>query len=116
MKTKTIQIQIPEGWEVKDFNHQTGEGTIGEVLIPVQDRIKTMEDVFAAHETSEEAFEEECGNMPDHLKWQLKAELLVKALNEGWTPDWADYDEWKYFPRFQLLRLLLIRVILSKKR
>jgi hypothetical protein len=27
-------------------------------------------------------------------------EIICKALNEGWTPDWSDEDQYKYYPWF----------------
>ncbi|MFA9212968.1 MAG: hypothetical protein ACEQSR_03875 [Candidatus Methylacidiphilales bacterium] len=32
----------------------------------------------------------------------LKLKVIVKALNEGWTPDWSDDEEHKYYPWFDL--------------
>jgi len=28
--------------------------------------------------------------------------IIAEALNEGWTPNWDDYDEYKYFPWFYM--------------
>jgi len=31
----------------------------------------------------------------------VKLATIVKALNEGWVPDWTDCNQYKYFPRFR---------------
>ena len=29
-----------------------------------------------------------------------KLTIIIRALNEGWEPDWSNWDEWKYYNRF----------------
>ena len=29
-----------------------------------------------------------------------KLTVIIKALNEGWFPNWKDKNEWKYYPYF----------------
>jgi hypothetical protein len=31
-----------------------------------------------------------------------KLKVIVKALNEGWFPDWKNLDEYKYYPWFYM--------------
>jgi len=31
----------------------------------------------------------------------MKLIIIIRALNEGWVPDWSDNDEYKYFPWFE---------------
>jgi hypothetical protein len=31
-----------------------------------------------------------------------KLVIITEALNEGWTPDWENSDEWKYYPWFDM--------------
>lgn len=28
--------------------------------------------------------------------------IIAQALNDGRTPDWTDYDQWKYYPWFEM--------------
>jgi hypothetical protein len=28
--------------------------------------------------------------------------IIAKALNEGWAPNWSDWDEYKYYPWFDM--------------
>ena len=41
-------------------------------------------------------------NIPEHFKYQFIAELLCKSLNEDWTPDWDNSNEYKYYPWFKM--------------
>ena len=29
-----------------------------------------------------------------------KLTIIIRALNEGWEPDWSNWDEWKYYNLF----------------
>lgn len=29
--------------------------------------------------------------------------VIFKAINNGWEPDWSNYDQWKYYPWFGVL-------------
>jgi len=31
-----------------------------------------------------------------------KLVIIAQALNDGWKPDWSNYDEWKYYPWFDM--------------
>jgi len=39
-------------------------------------------------------------DMPSILAYK-KLIIIARALNEGWTPDWTNSDEYKYFPYFK---------------
>ncbi len=41
------------------------------------------------------------GFRPDEVA-RRKLETITEALNEGWKPNWADTDEYKYFPWFYI--------------
>ena len=58
-------------------------------------------------------FEDACkvtGENPDfintftlkHLKAYIKLCTIAKALNGSWKPDWANFDEYKFFPWFNI--------------
>jgi hypothetical protein len=32
-----------------------------------------------------------------------KLMIIYKAINNGWKPDWSDYNEYKYYPWFEVL-------------
>lgn len=66
----------------------------------ITDRIKTFEDACL-----------ESGEDPDELKFRegtddeiayRKLKVIIKALNEEWTPDWNDGNQRKWRPWFYL--------------
>lgn len=59
----------------------------------ITDRVKTFEDACEVLDISE-AYAAELHSI-DKLK------LIVKALNEGWTPDWNNSSQSKYVPWFE---------------
>ena len=40
--------------------------------------------------------------LPEHEIAYKKLEIIAKALNFGWCPNWADFDECKYYPWFDM--------------
>ena len=101
MKSKKLEIEIPEG---KTAVWRNGILTlIDEPEKDVRKRIKTFED--ACHEIGidAEAWNRDkisLGLEPDVLAF-LKLRIIVKALNEGWEPQFIE-DEYRYYPWFIL--------------
>ena len=97
MKSKKLEIEIPEG---KTAVWRNGILTlIDEPEKDVRKRIKTFED--ACHEIGidAEAWNRDkisLGLEPDVLAF-LKLRIIVKALNEGWEPQFTE-DECRYYP------------------
>lgn len=66
----------------------------------ITDRVKTFEDAYnvlgintgCVYSSSED---------PDEIAYK-KLKVIVKALNEGWTPDWNNDDQPKWYPWFEL--------------
>lgn len=78
----------------------------------VTERIKTFEDACNALGEAHPLvlhyalYEQEMnGNYVDmgDITAYLKLRIVVAALNEGWTPDWGNKDERKWFPWFYIL-------------
>lgn len=79
---------------------------------PVTERVKTFDD--ACHELGEthplvqhlnlveHHLADHLDGMDDVLAY-LKMRIVVAALNEGWTPDWGNKDEYKWYPWFYIL-------------
>lgn len=79
---------------------------------PVTERVKTFDD--ACHELGEthplvqhlnlveHHLADHLDGMDDVLAY-LKMRIVVAALNEGWTPDWSNKDERKWYPWFYIL-------------
>lgn len=41
-------------------------------------------------------------DMRKHFEAQYKMIVIAEALNEAWIPDWDNYDEYKYYPWFEM--------------
>jgi hypothetical protein len=64
--------------------------------------IKSFSDACHAVGTTEDEFNEQFSNLePDTVAYE-KLKTAAKAINQGWTPDWDDTDQEKYYPYFNL--------------
>jgi hypothetical protein len=73
----------------------------------ITDRIKTYEDACEALGTTsdDQYFEYRPDAVKGHEKTLLayaKLLVIVKALNEGWVPDWKNSSQYKYYPWWDL--------------
>lgn len=78
---------------------------------PITERVKTFEDAVAVLGENNtlvrqyHLYEQQMnGNEEDmrDLTAFLKLRIITAALNQGWTPDWTNSNEWKYYPWFCL--------------
>lgn len=71
----------------------------------VMDRVKTFED--ACRELNIDPVkwleENETNKMDAHVLAYLKLCIIAKALRGSWKPNWANTDEWKYYPWFKIV-------------
>ena len=66
----------------------------------ITDRVKTFTDVLAIKGISEKSFTYGCAGMtPDEIAYK-QIKLIAEVLNEGWTPDWTNSNERKFYPYF----------------
>ncbi|MDM1093400.1 hypothetical protein [Myroides odoratimimus] len=72
----------------------------------ITDKIKTFEDACQALGVNMDVMPI---GLPIELKHHLKAltahtklVIIAEALNEGWKPDWSNWDERKYYPWFEM--------------
>lgn len=97
---KTIPIEIPAGFEFEGFDTQKNEVKLREQA--KHERMKTVADVLADNGLTQEEFDKKCAGLePDEVGYRL-AKLIAKSLNEGWTPDWNDHNQYKYVPWFYM--------------
>lgn len=68
----------------------------------VKQRIKTFDDVLEELGIPKEKFSAQCEDLSDDEIAYKAIKLIVKALNEGWTPDWNDRSQYKYYPYFKM--------------
>jgi hypothetical protein len=68
--------------------------------------IKTFEDACAKENIDPQQLPD-VSMIPEEMKKHVVAyyKLLViyKAINNGWKPDWSDWDQYKYYPWFEVL-------------
>ncbi|MEI8142858.1 MAG: hypothetical protein WCG90_08330 [Chitinophagia bacterium] len=87
--------------------------------LPITERVKNFNDVCVELGTTEAAFNEglakiglvtpteesdEDDPFVKHIKAAIatiKLRMIAQVLNEGWTPDWSDYNQYKYTPYFE---------------
>lgn len=78
---------------------------------PITERVKTFEDAVAVLGENNtlvrqyHLYEQQMnGNEEDmrDLTAFLKLRIITATLNQGWTPDWTNSNEWKYYPWFCL--------------
>jgi hypothetical protein len=63
-----------------------------------------LEEVYAYHNTTREAFDKLYKNIPTHIKALAQEELIVKMYNKGETLDWQDDNQRKWFLRLDFSR------------
>jgi len=66
----------------------------------ITSRVKTFED--ACKELGIDVSSIKQGELSKDEYAYIKLKIIAKALNEGWTPDWTNSNEWKYYPWFDL--------------
>ncbi len=74
-----------------------------ELGMKIIDRIKTFKDVCIKLDRNLNDFITD-SNDPEDISDMAtrKVKLIVKALNDGWTPNWDDSNEYKYYPWFKM--------------
>jgi len=68
------------------------------------ENIKTFDDACRKCGTTEEEFNEKWNSLglPSDTLTYEKIKIVVKAINNGWTPDWDNTNQPKYYPWFNL--------------
>ncbi|MDR1459707.1 MAG: hypothetical protein LBI60_05790 [Bacteroidales bacterium] len=67
--------------------------------VSITDRVKSYED--ACKELGKEPIVDFGNDTIDEVAYK-KLKTIIKALNEGWEPDWMDYNQLKYFNWFYI--------------
>jgi hypothetical protein len=63
--------------------------------------IKTFEDACMTLNINPESVLN-ASDTTDEIAYK-KLKIIIKAINDGWTPDWSDNMECKYYPLFETL-------------
>lgn len=68
----------------------------------VTDRIKTFDDVLNELKTTKAKFDNSSLNLSiDEIAYR-KLKMIAQVLNEGWTPNYDNSSEWKWYPYFNM--------------
>jgi len=82
----------------------------------ITDRVKTFEDACDVLGIKGEIFtaslHEDLANDCAAIKAFTKLLIITRALNEGWTPDWNNNSEYKYYPWFKMGRGFVLNDVL----
>ena len=98
----TLKINIPEGLVIDKFDETTGEISFKAKPKDIKERINTLNDALQENGKTEDDFRKSCeGLEPDEVAYKMIKEI-VTAFNEGWTPDWTNSNEGKYYPWFKM--------------
>jgi hypothetical protein len=99
---QTLRIEIPKGFVIDSIDKESGVIKLTEQPKNITERIKTVDDVLAWHNLDKASWARSCADLTDDEKAYRLLKLLAKALNQGWTPDWNNHNEYKYFPWFEM--------------
>lgn len=66
----------------------------------ITDRIKTLEDAYIDTGRQKVNFSFLPSDLKEHFENYYNAIVIVEALNEGWTPNWDNGNERKWYPCF----------------
>ena len=101
-------LQISKTNVLKAFKNAKAEGKdllsdlFGKEVLSgkITDRIKTFADACEAVREDPNQSKFNTGSADDIAYQRLK--VVVRALNEGWTPDWNNSNQYKWYPWFYL--------------
>jgi hypothetical protein len=99
---QTLRIEIPKGFVIDSIDKESGVIKLTEQPKNITERIKTVDDVLAWHNLDKASWARSCADLTDDEKAYRLLKLLAKALNQGWTPDWNNHNEYKYYPWFEM--------------
>lgn len=98
-------LQITKACAIKAYNDGDAgtkkllESLFGTAVLTqkITDRVKTYEDAVSITKV---VIATNIYDTTDELAYK-KLKVIALALNEGWTPDWSNDDQYKYFPWFR---------------
>jgi len=95
------QNEVNEMFNASDDKQKNVSGKIFKHPLNVMDKIKSFNDVVLNDEENSTLMSlVKLGNKKFIALYKL--ELIIKALNEGWYPDWSNESEYKYFNYFRM--------------
>lgn len=98
----TLKIEIPKGFEIEKFDTNTGVVSFKEKPKDIKERVKSFSDVLEVLGIDEDDFEISNDDLEEDEIAYRQIKLIVKALNDGWVPDWTNTNQYKYAPWFNM--------------
>ncbi|MCC6867049.1 MAG: hypothetical protein IT280_12915 [Ignavibacteria bacterium] len=74
------------------------------VPVDIKERVKSYEDACAVLGLNPKELQVEVSGFGSDTRAIIahsKLIVIARALNEGWTPNWSDGNEYKYYPWFK---------------
>jgi hypothetical protein len=102
-QTLTISIPIPDGHEIDTLDKVSRTVTLKPIAKKPMERIKTVADLLADHGFTQAEFDRLTANLDSDEKSYRILKMLATSLNEGWTPDWNNDNQYKYYPWFEMV-------------
>lgn len=106
MDTQQIQQVEANAWKHYDNADSAGKELLHNVFgsdffkRSIMDKVKTFEDACKVLNIEQAIVTTNEDTIDEAAYKQLK--VIVRALNEGWTPDWDNEDQYKYYPYFDM--------------
>ena len=107
---ETLQIEQSTAKEI--FRDKKTPDSLKKILIDtfgkecfsekITDKIKTLDDACIALGFNT-GMSDRLNGTKDEIAYK-KLKVIIQALNEGWTPDWSNSSEAKYYPWFEYSR------------
>ena len=106
MTTETLEIKRVDA--IKAYNKADKQGKsmladlFGDKVLnqKITDRVKTFADVLEIAGISQNKFDNSCANLSADEVAYRQVKLIAEVLNEGWTPNWDNSGQYKYYPFF----------------
>ena len=102
-----IKLNVPAGYEAKWIDNFHKFEEIKEK--DVTKRIKTFADAVKELGLNKNDLWIDTPGLPEHINAQMKLEIVIRALNEGWVPDMANFDERKNYPFFDIVKDKIVK-------
>lgn len=89
---------------MKTININGSDYTVEELtkILEEAKKVSPMQKVYEYHKTTEEEFEKLYKNIPSKVKAYQQEIMVVSFYNKGWTPNWNNSNEYKYYPYFYM--------------
>jgi hypothetical protein len=98
---KTIKVEAPPGHEFDSFDESEGVIRFKETPKEIKERVKTFEDACAVLNITVPQFITPVTSDDRAVIAFQKLTIIIRALNEGWEPNWGDHNESKYYAWFK---------------